>query len=367
MSIKSIKEKELLVNLAKSFGQEVDASLVEEVKEINKLKNKVKESVKTNLFKDLSEAFKKAEEPKYEIAQLPVLETLFPKPPSLDDLSFLLDETPLTEEKDELVQKIQTKEPAISEDTKRSDPQATIAQSPEVIESKPSTLADATVKFLTDSKDSFQQPDPLEVEPNIDALVKKVRFLEQWIAKVSMAGPGSGETKLRFLDDIDRDSIADNKFLRYNASKAKFDFTDAGARVVTDDNPPANPQDGDLWYNTAEAVMYIWLEENGSGQWIDTGDGSGRNLISTRLVNFTPYTIIDSDSYIGVNVTSTANIILPNTSTAGRVLMIKDESGNCINNPINIIGQVDNDPGGATLQINNGTLQLVYRSGWRIV
>jgi hypothetical protein len=40
MSIKSIKEKELLVNFARQMGQEADPRLVEEVKQINSIKNR---------------------------------------------------------------------------------------------------------------------------------------------------------------------------------------------------------------------------------------------------------------------------------------------------------------------------------------
>ena len=49
MSIKSIKEKELLVNLAKSFGQKVDPNLLSEVEQHKKFENNIRESIITGI------------------------------------------------------------------------------------------------------------------------------------------------------------------------------------------------------------------------------------------------------------------------------------------------------------------------------
>jgi len=49
------------------------------------------------------------------------------------------------------------------------------------------------------------------------------------------------------------------------------------------------------------------------------------------------------------------------------MVIIKDESGNCSNNPIVVSGFVDNDPGGFILAQDNGGIQMIYREGWRIV
>lgn len=51
----------------------------------------------------------------------------------------------------------------------------------------------------------------------------------------------------------------------------------------------------------------------------------------------------------------------------GRQLVIKDESGNASLNPITVLGNVDNDPNGFIIKINNGGIQLIYRNGWRII
>ena len=138
-------------------------------------------------------------------------------------------------------------------------------------------------------EESFQQPDPLLVGPDINEIRKKIKFLEQWIAKVSMAGPGSG-----------------------------------------------------------------------------AGDAINLEFPVKLITN--NYTITRKDYYVGVNAVSAVTITLPDAiGFPGRKIIIKDESGNCASNPITVLGNVDNDPGGFILQNNNGGIQLIYREGWRII
>tara|TARA_R110000868_G_scaffold406741_1_gene687412 strand:+ start:47 stop:919 length:873 start_codon:yes stop_codon:yes gene_type:complete len=290
MSIKSIKEKELLVNFARQMGQEADPRLVEEVKQINSIKARVRESVSENLFKDLSDALKLSKTiPVYEPDDGPlteeqivqIKETIdYPKPPSLDDLLLLLGETKIEEETNELVQtQPEEKSPKTETTTVQSAREPVIEQ----------TLADKTSEFISKSKDSFQQPDPLIVASDMDAVTKKLRFLEQWISKVSMAGPGGGA-----------------------GSVAKLDH-------------------------------------------------------ETKLITTPTYNISTKDYYLGVNYAGPVTITLPTIVNNGRMYIIKDESGICSTNPITVIGNVDNDPGGFILAQDNGGIQLIYRNGWRIV
>jgi len=200
--MKNIKEKELLVNFARSMGQDVDPNLVREVEQIKSIKASVRKSATENIFKDLSEAFKQAKlVPAYEPDDGPlsneqieqIKETAaieYPKPPSLDDLMLLLNEK--TEIVNELVQPQAPEIPVAatpSAAAKEVAEEETKAEEPVVVEK---TLADRTSDFISKSKDSYQQPDPLIVASDMDAVTKKLRFLEQWISKISMAGPGGG-------------------------------------------------------------------------------------------------------------------------------------------------------------------------------
>jgi len=286
MSIKSIKEKELLVNFARAMGQEVDPRLVEDVERINAIRNSVRASVSENIFKDLGAAvtsskYEPDDGPLTEVQLEQIKETVqieFPKPPSLDDLMAMLTET-IEEVSNELVQTQPEKE---SPETETSVPDTTEPVAEQ-------TLADRTSEFLSKSKDSFQQPDPLTVAPDMDAITKKLRFLEQWISKISMAGPGGGA-----------------------GSVAKLDH-------------------------------------------------------ETKLITTPTYNISTKDYYLGVNYAGPVTITLPTIVNNGRMYIIKDESGICSTNPITVIGNVDNDPGGFILAQDNGGIQLIYRNGWRIV
>lgn len=185
------------------------------------------------------------------------------------------------------------------------------------------TEADSIAAYAKHFKNaSFQQPDVPKIDPTIKAVQDKLKFLEQWVGKISAAGPGSGEVNLRYLDDVYRPSIFDGRFLRYNDTLKKFEFAEV------------NPHD----------IVY-----------------------TTTLVNTPTYTVTDSDYYMGVNYAGPVTITLPTTPSSGRMLIIKDESGNAETNPITVQGTVDNDAGGFIIQINNGAIQLIYRSGWRIV
>lgn len=93
---------------------------------------------------------------------------------------------------------------------------------------------------------------------------------------------------------------------------------------------------------------------------------AGFGNVNTTVITSSTYTVSANDYYIGVNYAGNVTITNP-VSTNGRMIVIKDESGNCSNNPIIVAGTIDNDAGGFNLQIDNGSVNMVYRSGWRIV
>lgn len=173
-------------------------------------------------------------------------------------------------------------------------------------------------------KQSFQQPEVPKVNPEFKAIADKLKFLEQWVAKISAAGPGGGEVNLRWLDDVARETIADGRWLKYDDSRKKFVFDEINPYQVVN--------------NVTE-------------------------------VTSTYYEVHPDDYYIGVNNTSApVTIVLPESTNSGRTVIIKDEDGDAEIYPITVQGLVDNDPEGFIIQINNGAVQLIYRAGcWRIV
>jgi hypothetical protein len=167
--MKTIKEKILYIKFAKSLGMPIDPSLQEEVERYQQLQKEAIESVRASSESDLNLQVKQNEH----VPSAPVIEQVVPKQKKVKTLV----------------------EKAAHEISKQ-----------------------------VQEAESFQQPPAPTIEPNIDAVVKKLKFLEQFISKIAVSGPGSGEVNLRYLDDVDRLSIADGLFLRYNATSKKFEF-----------------------------------------------------------------------------------------------------------------------------------------------
>lgn len=92
---------------------------------------------------------------------------------------------------------------------------------------------------------------------------------------------------------------------------------------------------------------------------------------STTFVNTSSYNVTDTDYYIGVNYSGVATIIMPTAATAGRVVIVKDESGSAgsgVNRNIRISGASQIDGENETiLGYDNGSLTFIYRDGWRII
>lgn len=114
-------------------------------------------------------------------------------------------------------------------------------------------------------------------------------------------------------------------------------------------------------------VLEAWLSKISA---LGPGGGAGDiiNLDHSVKLVTGDYTLTRNDYYIGVNAAATVNITIPNSiASPGRRIIIKDESGRCSRYPIVVSGNVDNDPGGFILSVDNGAIQMIYRQGWRIV
>lgn len=140
---------------------------------------------------------------------------------------------------------------------------------------------------------------------------------------------GGGETRLEFLDDVNRDSVkVNNKFIKYNSLTQKFE----GA------------------YPGSSGVSY-----------------------ATTSVTSSSYTAQITDYYIGVNYPGAVTITLPTDIEIGTCYVIKDELGQASNGANRYIAVI---PSGvdtidnmnkATIAYDYGSLTLIYRNGWRIV
>lgn len=191
-------------------------------------------------------------------------------------------------------------------------------------------ISPATEK-ITDqkSKDSLIEISPLRQE--LDLFKKNIMeqvFRNTSAAVGNLSGAGSGEVRLEFLDDIDRDTAkVNNKFLKYQSSSGKWIGSDAAVptTVTVTDNESTNEHnaivfvadadldggtvelesDGDLKYNpnsgTVTATTFSGaLSGNATTA---TALATGRTIAMTGDVTWT------SASFDGSgNVTATAAI-----------------------------------------------------------
>jgi len=95
-----------------------------------------------------------------------------------------------------------------------------IIETVEVEAVKEETLIDKASAYISSqvkNEDSFQQP--VSVTPaNFAEVSRKVKYLEEWLSKVSLAGPGGGEVRFLRLDDVNYSSWQDrdrHKILKY--------------------------------------------------------------------------------------------------------------------------------------------------------
>lgn len=178
-----------------------------------------------------------------------------------------------------------------------------------------------TVQQVVNLLKTAGPPQNVYRDKELEGMRRTIADMMQKISTMSWGGGGTGVVRIWDTDDFDRSSAQNGRYMRW----------DNGVFSLDEINPY------EIVYNTT-------------------------------LVTNNTYVVQDSDYYIGANnQTQSVTIILPAAPPAGRMVIIKDESGRAQINPIKIDGNIDNDPGGAEIRINNGGVQLIYRNGWRIV
>ena len=132
---------------------------------------------------------------------------------------------------------------------------------------------------------------------------------------------------------------------------------------------------GSRWMDSSTGEEYVYVNDGNSNQWIQPTLNPLFGTISgaTTVVTSSSYAATDSDYYIGVNYAGAVTITLPASPQTGRMVVIKDESGEAgyVHRAITIVADdiadlIDNGTS-AVLNISNGGIQFIYRSGWRII
>ena len=122
-----------------------------------------------------------------------------------------------------------------------------------------------------------------------DAL-RKISNLEQWVSRIAAHGPGSGEVNFRYLDDVDRSTIAEGRHLAYNANTGMFFFED----VVS-----GEPQVQSDWTETNSGLIAFIKNKPDLANVATSGD---YNDLSNTLVDD------NSTTEISNNVVSVINL-----------------------------------------------------------
>lgn len=144
----------------------------------------------------------------------------------------------------------------------------------------------------------FAQPDVPKVNPEFKAITDKLKFLEQWVGKISAAGPGSGEVNFRYLDDVARATMNpenDNWVLEYDSSSKKVQFTENVGPIRTLGFNTAGYQTpllpGQLGWNVQEDCLDVKQSDGSTLQlglehYFQIHNGTGTTLLNGEVVMF---------------------------------------------------------------------------------
>ena len=134
------------------------------------------------------------------------------------------------------------------------------------------------IKFIKDTQVKEELQDIEPNDPTVNSIKTEVKELRNILYKVLAHGPGSGETKLEFLDDVDRDTAkVDGKFLKFDSSSGKFvgDEPSVTSLAIT-----ALDIDGGTDIGAALTTSDLIIVDDGAG-------GTNRKATLARLLTLT--------------------------------------------------------------------------------
>ena len=122
-----------------------------------------------------------------------------------------------------------------------------------------------------------------------------------------------------------------------------------GSSVSTGDIAPVNPVNGDLWFRTDRAELFVWYDDGDSGQWVEAttgGGGGGGGTAAEPIVageGLTGGTITDTGTvaldtvftdarYVNVTGdTMSGPLVVPNAATGGQAINSDTADGRYVN------------------------------------
>ena len=133
---------------------------------------------------------------------------------------------------------------------------------------------------------------------------------------------------------------ADNKLfkLQLDALIAEVGGDDNYSSTHVGKNPPANPSQGDLWYQTEEGILFVYYIDDDSSQWVDTnpsGFGTDENNIAAVNQVLTQNTYNNDALEINPN-TGTVNIEIKNASQSASGVVRFADAADLVNSTVGV-------------------------------
>ena len=266
---------------------------------------KIESAEITELFSGLDEAYKEAKR-----LSLEEKEKLEAFSNLVETFGSVIEEEP--ESLEELFSEIIEPEPETDEETEDVIEEITIVE-------KKTDLVDKAIAHLDDMQEKTEVKEEISQIASLRKEFDNFRnLISQKVASSQMSGAGSGEVRLEFLDDVDRDTAkVDGKFLKYQASSGKFVGADAGDTVT--DEQLQDVVGAMISSNTESGITVTYQDADG------TLDFTVGTLNQDTTGNAATATTLETARTIGgVSFNGSANINLPGVNTSGS----QDTSGN---------------------------------------
>jgi hypothetical protein len=159
----------------------------------------------------------------------------------------------------------------------------------------------------TDNKDPLTPLDKNFV--TLDQLQQHYRLFINRIQQQLATIGGGGETRLEFLDDVDRNTAKTNGYvLQYDSSVGKFigtAFSGGGGNVAIaiTNVAPTDPQEGNLWYDLDIGRTFIYYTDIDGSQWVDANPAGSIDVGLNVYDNYPTYVGIVTAIDFGDNLT----------------------------------------------------------------
>ncbi len=335
--MKGIKEKQMLINMARALGQEPDVLLVKEVNEYNNLIQNIT-PVAGNEFNLFLEELSNLKKQVKIIEEAPIifenLNVNFPKPPTVEELLSLYTES-----------KPDSPKIKLSEDL-------ILAVNNQDTTKKLPTIVDLVSRHITqevklEEKSPFNQTEinSIAAIKTLEDVKKKLRHLEEWVSRIS-ASPGSGEVNLLRLDDVDTSGLGDSKALFYNASTAKLEFRTVSAGGGAVDS--VNGQTGVVSLSTTDIT-------EGSNKYFTNARAIASLTAGTNIALAANGLISSTASGGSANLLAVSSAIIPDTNSVYDLGTANLRWGTLFlaNNTIDLGGALISSDGSGTITISS--------------